>query len=190
MVTFNELRITNDGSYLFIDARLRKDLQTDDARISRIEVCDSSNYVEGTPDKTAVVYEWDENDSSQKPWEVSVVVNPKSYDYLPSDLTGKLLFVYVYTEGIDETSLPCGCSSPTIGVALSMNNIYKEFMNYINEIGVNCDNPKNLADFILKLDALLLAMDAQQYTRGIAFFNRWFSGEHYPTVTSNCGCHG
>lgn len=205
MVVFDELRIDNKGEYLYIGAHLRKDLQDAAVRIEEVWVCDSSHYEEGPiPSKAEKVYQYNKS-AGDALWSVSLKVSPEgkyndqgdlvnTYDNLPTTFAGKLLFVYVVVAGIDELTSPCGCASnPSIGVALDMGIIYKQFMNYMNELACSnkCNSrmPQGLTDFILRFNALLLAMDSKHYKKGIEFFNKWFSGK-VNEIKSNCGCNG
>ena len=205
MVVFDELRIDNKGEYLYIGAHLRKDLQDAAVRIDEVWVCDSSNYEEGPiPSKAEKVYQYNKS-AGDALWTVNLKISPEgryndqgylvnTYDNLPTTFAGKLLFVYVVVAGIDELTSSCGCASnPSIGVALDMGTIYKQFMKYMNELACSnkCNSrmPQGLTDFILRFNALLLAMDSKHYKKGIEFFNKWFSGK-VNEIKSNCGCNG
>ncbi len=205
MVVFDELRVDNKGEYLYISAHLRKDLQDSAVRIEEVWVCDSSNYEEGPiPSKAEKVYQYNKAIPNAL-WSVDLKVSPKgtyndqgylinTYDNLGTTFSGKLLFVYVVVLGIDELASPCGCASnPSVGVALDMGIVYSQFMQYIKELACsnkcNSKMPQGFTDFILRFNALLLAMDSKHYKKGIEFFNKWFSGK-VNEVKSNCGCNG
>lgn len=206
MVVFDELRITEDGKYLYIGAHLRKELQEEEARIEEVWVCDSSNYEEGLiPSKAEMVYQYNKiSGGSLKSIDLKISPNGKyneqgylinTWDNLPSTFSGKLLFVYVVVASVDELTSNCGCASnPSVGVALDMGLIYNQFMRYINELNrpnlCNTTIPQGFTDFILRFNALLLAMDSKHYKKGIEFFDKWFSKDSKLVSSSNCGCHG
>lgn len=198
MVVFDELRITEDGGALIINAHLRKEIVEQDYAncISEIWVCDSSGYKEGAPSDAnpigAKVYSY--APSTGERHKVDIIVQPTDSQDLPTNFKGRLLFVYAVVHTIDEPVLPCSCArNPTIGVTMDMGTVYKQFMSYIDEL-CNTDscsraNTKGLTDFILRFNSLLLAMDSRHYTKGIEFFDKWFSKDS-KTVPSECGCHG
>lgn len=200
MVVFDELRITEDGKYLIINAHLRREIVEQDYanRIDEIWVCDSSEYIEGVPSDAnpigVKVYSWGSPVNERHT--VDIKINPNLYDGLPTNFKGKLLFVYVNVLTTDEPVLSCGCAkNPAIGVTMDMKLIYDQFMNYINEIlcsenKCNTSIPQNFTDFILRYNALLLAMDSKHYLKGIEFFDKWFSKNNNIVTTSNCGCNG
>lgn len=201
MVVFDELRITEDGKYLIINAHLRKEIVEQDYanRIDEIWVwaCDSSQYKEGVPSDAnpigVKVYSWSTSASPRHT--VDIKVNPLEFDGLPSSFKNKMLFVYVNVFTTEEPVLSCGCASnPTIGVALDMGLIYNQFMRYINELNrpTPCGTtiPQGFTDFILRFNALLLAMDSKHYKKGIEFFDKWFSKDSKLVSSSNCSCHG
>lgn len=199
MVVFDELRITEDGKYLIISAHLRKEIVEQDYanRIDEIWVCDSSDYKEGVPSDAnpigVKVYSWGSPVNERH--KVDIKINPNAFDNLPTNFKGKLLFVYINVLTTDEPVLSCGCASnPTVGVAIDMGLIYDQFMKFINELcnQNRCDGrtPQGFTDFILRFNALLLAMDSKHYKKGIEFFNKWFSADSKLITTSDCGCHG
>lgn len=198
MVVFDELRITEDGQYLIIDARIRKDITTEGCKITSIWVCDSSEYKEGIPSDTnpigVKVYDYEDSEDNL-PRRVYKKIDPRYYDNLPSSFKGKLLFVYANVFMPDEIDAPCGCySNPSVGVTLDMSIIYNQFMKYINDLCSNSDScssnvSSGLTDFILRYNSFLLAIDSKHYRKGIEFFNKWFSSDS-KMVTHNCGCHG
>ena len=194
MVVFDELRITPEGDALFIDLHIRKDLVTEwpDSNIASISICESSKYTEGgVPEGAVEVY----HKGEYRVTKYFDKITPGDNIDLPATFKDKLFYVYVTLEGIVETALTCGCSNknPSIGVALDMGIIYNQFMQYINELDSprTCSNktPSGFTDFILRYNAFLLAMDSKHYKKGIAFFDKWFSGKYKP-ITSGCGCNG
>lgn len=203
MVVFEQLRIDKAGNYLYIDAKLNSSFAVGESRIEEVWVCDSEKYTEGgIPEGAQKVYSFS-HAAGNAYHSVSLKINPigryneegiltQTYDNLPNSFLNKMLFVYVKVVGYDELTTDCGCAkNPTIGVALSMNGIYDEFMHLIKELESDkCAKPSSLADFILKFNAMLLAIDSEHYKQGVNFFNKWFSGKHYESAPSNCGCHG
>lgn len=189
MVVFDELRITEDGQYLIINARIRKDIlkQYPNAYIKSIHVCDSSNYDEGIPSKAISIYEYNDNSTRKTSFFDAIHFTAISEKLL----NNKLIFVYIEVAHADS---PCGCASnPAVGVAMDMSNVYSQFMSYINELcdTDSCDKttPSGLTDFILRFNALLLAMDSKHYAKGVEFFDKWFSKDS-KTKSTDCGCHG
>ena len=204
MVVFNELRITQDGQYLILDTHIRRDLTIDypNAQIDEIYLCESGSYKEGdaksNPEAIRIYKAGDEGNNEElcTRSEVYLKISPSDSLDLPSTFKDKLFLVYVYVTGINELDLTCGCNNknPSIGVALDMGLIYRQFMNYINDLLCNKDScspnvSQGFTDFVLRYNAFLLAMDSGHYKKGIEFFDKWFSNDSNVVTSSYCGCH-
>lgn len=54
MIVFEELRVTNDGENLIINARVRKEPYYDNVYIDKVIVDTEETYIEGGPSSNAV----------------------------------------------------------------------------------------------------------------------------------------
>lgn len=186
MIVFEELRITNDGETLIVDARVRSEVYYDLVYIDKVVIDTEETYKEGTPSSTPVYsYTVDGNNKT-----ISLTIDKSQ---IIPDFKEHMFFVYVIAKGIPTPSVPCGMDNQTtLGVVLYMGNIYNNFMGYIKEMGNgNCQIPSGFIDQILRYKALNLAIDSGHYTQGIQYYNQWFSGNRQSvTINSNCGCNG
>jgi len=186
MVTFEELRITNDGEALVVGVRIRTESYYDNVYIDKVVIDTEETYKEGTPSSSPVFTYTAVNNTKE------LVLTLNKAQVLP-DFKEHLFFVYVVTKGVPTPDVPCGMDNQTtLGVTMYMGNIYNNFMNYIREMGSgNCQVPQGFIDQILRYKALNLAIDSGHYTQGIKYYDQWFSGKNKSiTTTSNCGCNG
>lgn len=186
MVTFEELRITNDGENLIVRARVRTESYYDDIYIDKIIIDTEGTYKEGTPSSSPIyTYIAEGNNKS-----ITLVLNKAQV--IP-DFKEHLFFIYIIAKGTPTSNVPCGMDNQTtLGVTMYMGNIYNNFMGYIKEMTRgNCQIPQGFIDQILRYKAFSLAIDSGHYTQGIEYYNQWFSGKRPSvTTTSNCGCNG
>lgn len=206
MIIFDELRVTNDGEYLIIDARVRKEKVYKDVKIKSVLIGTHKNYVERTATGLTVditneyVNESDDFDKRVFLRLSSLDINMNASEGNEVDLKKDLIYVYIETS--DDVALencpmlPCDMTQTlNIGVTMYMGNIYNTFMNNIKEIenaGSSCHNktPQNLIDFILKYITLVTAVDSKHFIKANELFEKWFSGGVFSSNNSNCGCNG
>lgn len=201
MIVFDELRITNDGEYLIIDVRVRKERIYSGVNIKSITVGTHKNYIEGDSQGTSIDFmslnEYTDNNRHVllrlSNFDLNPVANKEDKNYI--DLKEDLVYVYVDTTPLQtECDLPCDMmQTHNIGVTLYMGNIYNTFMQYMNELNnKSCDNqvPQNLIDLILRYTALTTALDSKHFIKANEFYTKWFTGDDCNIPKSNCGCNG
>ena len=186
MVVFEELRITNDGETLIVRAKVRSEIYYDNVYIDKVIIDTEETYKEGYPSSNPV-YQYQVEDKYDK--SVTLYINKAQ---LSPDFKEHLFFVYITTKGNPLPDVPCGADNQTtLGVTLYMGNIYNNFMNYIGDMANgNCNVYKDFIDQILRFKALNIAIDSGHYLKGIEYYNKWFSGNQYNIITTNCGCNG
>lgn len=201
MVVFDELRITNDGEYLIIDVRIRKENIYSSVNITSIVVGTHKNYTEGESKGTTINFtslnQYTDNNRH-------VLLRLSNYDLNPTATEGTkdyinlkkdLIYVYVDTTPLNtQCDLPCDMMQVhNIGATLYMSNIYNAFMQQMNEFNnKSCSNqvPQNLIDLILRYTALTTALDSKHFIKANDFYNKWFTDTDYNTFKSDCGCNG
>ena len=201
MITFDELRVTNDGEYLVIDVRVRKEKIYSSVNIKSIVVGTHKNYVEGESNGTVIDFtslnEYSDNNRHillrLSNLDLNPIAKKGQKDYI--DLKEDLIYVYVDTTSLQtECDLPCDMmQAHNIGVTLYMGNIYNTFMQYMDELnGKFCSNqvPQNLIDLILRYTALTTALDSKHFIKANEFYTKWFTGDKCNVPKSNCGCNG
>lgn len=200
MVVFNELRVTEDGQYLIIDARVRKETIYNDVVIQKIVIGTQRNYSEDnlrSKNLKGITITVDNKKELYERFDAGFLNLKATREEDEVDLKNDLIFVYIVTNNNVDVSqcpvLPCNMTDPvTVGVTMNMANIYNQFMRYIDELNNATSCTKNTAgftDFILRYNAFLLAIDSKHYTKGIEYFNKWF-GKDKNLRVSNCGCNG
>lgn len=204
MVVIRELRVTNDGEYLIIDARVRKESIYKDVTLVKVTIGTHKNYTERIA--TGKVFNVDSsfneanNNSKQvfmrlKQSDLNGILEENDKDYI--DLKKDLIYVYIETTPLNNEncpSLPCDLMQTlTVGVTTYMGNIYNTFMNYMRELSnTTCENkfPQGLIDLILRYTALTTAIDSKHFIKANEFYTKWFTGNNINNSNSNCGCNG
>lgn len=201
MITFTDLRITNDGSKLIIKAKVPKivDMSKDNPTDIYKNVYIKNVYIdtEKTLDGDGTAYATSKSikmfsvdkTSEDELKEVSFVVYP-GLNTVIDDLKNHLFFITVKTIGTPTDE--CYCDNDTwVGVTMYMGNIYNLFMSYMKEMdGNNCQIPQGLIDQLLRFKALNLSIDSGHYTQGLKYYNKWFSKTTPIYIGTRCGCNG
>lgn len=189
MIKFNELRITNDGKYLIIDASVRNTSYYDNVYIDSIYIDTQDTYKDGGP-SSSVVYS--NNITNASPdfnykryrWELSVG------DLLPS-LSNNLFFIYVKAKGTPKSDTPCGMDNEyTLGVTFDTCSLYNALMSYVREVNNSCDIPKNFIDLFLQFKALEISINTDHYMQAIDFYNSFIKDIKLTKSIKSCNCHG
>lgn len=200
MIVFDELRITNDGEYLIIDARVRKEDIYSEVTIKSVTVGTHKNYSEGESKGTVINF----NLLNQYNDDRRILLKLGNSDLNPIAIEGEknyinlkedLIYIYVDTYPLNTNcDLPCDMmQTHNIGVTLYMGNMYNTFMEHMNELNMrSCDNnvPQNLIDLILRYTALTTALDSKHFIKANEFYEKWFTDDRYNIFKSNCGCNG
>lgn len=186
MILFNELKITTDGKHLVIDASVRDDTYYTDVYIANVKV-DSQDTFSSTGPSANPIYTYTEISSISKRIQLQLT----SANLSNVDLSKTLFFVYITVKGTPAADTPCGMDNvTTLGVTFDLYSIYTHNMKLIGEIKDNCTIPDSLADAILKLDALNMALRSANYTQAITYWKDWFAETERNYITSGCGCNG
>lgn len=175
MIQFNDLRISQDGKYLIIDAQVKELDYYTNVYIDSIQF--DVNTTSGTPSSKAVAVYTSESENKKQ---VSI-----SYDI--DTLQDSLFFVYVTTKGTPSSDTPCGMKDTmVIGVTYYQLPIYSLVMKQLNFCG--CNPPDDFINFYLQLNAFEYALKVANYTRASELWEKFFKDT--PVITTNCGCNG
>lgn len=103
-----------------------------------------------------------------------------------------LFYIYLVAGGTPASDTPCGKDNiTTLGVTMYTGHYYNDFMNYIKEMGDNCNIPNGLIDYILRYKVLVNSINTGHYTKANEYFNKWFkNGYQISTSNCKCGCYG
>lgn len=209
MVQFNELRITQDNKNLIIDVSIKPLTIYDDVYIDSIIIDSQDTYKENGPSSNPVytytvnkitpvytldepVYTADGEDSSAVYTEVKGVKNVRLVlDNTDLALNNKLFFVYVIATGTPDPSIPCGMdNSISVMPVFNTYNVYQQSMSYIRSIENTCEIPKNFIDYILRLKALELSLNTNNYLLSIRYWNKFFKDTPIQESINTCNCYG
>ena len=205
MVTFNELRICEDGNYLIVDCEIDNVDVFKNMYIQNIylEYYKNASSVGMPSDKAHVIYENKYDDASVKSKRVVFSkAELSSTEFGISSFDGEMFYVIVECGGAPTAEIsymPCGEDDPrTIGVVIDWRLFYSRGMGYIASLFDDCGNPCQPTDefehFIILWNALRLAVETCDWemvkdlwdkfrlakgTRGDSAFGKVFGG---------CGC--
>lgn len=193
MVIFDQLRISDDGYTLYIDAHVNKASYFDNIFISKITICTEDQVHETDPleyfDK--FIYQQDFQGEDLK--ELHLVLNSNSFNevFKGKDLSHNMFFVYIECGGTPDPCTPCRLDElTTLGVTFDYGRLFNIAMNYTRELTKTCNIPDKFIDFILNFEGLKLSIETEHYIPAINYWNVLTSGANYGVTTKPCGCHG
>ena len=170
MVTFNELRICEDGSYLIVDCEIDNVDVFKNMYIQSIylEHYKNASSVGMPGDNAYKLYENRYDDATVKSKRVTLSVNDLRFTKFGiTSFSGEMFYVVVICGGEptgEITYMPCGAEDPkTIGVVIDWNLFYSRGMGYIASLFDDCGNPCQPTDefehFIILWNAIRLAIE-------------------------------
>lgn len=204
MVIFDQLRISDDGKRMYINAHVNKADYFNDIYIDSIVIqtadkvsetdpgLPTSDYVytkkvEGNAKELNLVLE--ASDFS-KSWES----DSKDIVFNRGDMSNTLFFVYIKCKGTPDSCTPCRLDEETtLGVVFDENVLHQKVMDYTKELVADCSVPTAFIDFILQWNAFKAAIETEHYIPAIKFFNMMFDevGKSSQSITIKaCGCNG
>lgn len=193
MIQFNTLKISSDGKELIIDAAV-KDLEYyNGILIESVAIDNQDTYSSnGISEKPLFKYSFSYKDPSTG----KVIPGKKaihmSLDYKTlevNDLREQILYVYLTATGTPSADTPCGEDNSTVmGVAVSLNGIYNEGIQYIKEVEKTCEIPKTMIDYICKFKAFELALKTKNFIHANLYWNKFFKKLKSSKI-SGCGCN-
>lgn len=216
MILFDQLRISDDGQTLFIDAHVNESSYYDAVYMDSITICTESEISELTPEEpgSKFIYQADiTSESGTK--EIHLVLNKASFDaayvntnsegsaisegaialeeFGAKDLSSNMFFVYIHSSNVPSECTPCTLDNEySLGVTFDYGVIYNAAMGYTRELAEECVIPKKFIDFILNNEALKISLETEHYTEAVEYWDRLLNGcKSGSSVTVKpCGCHG
>ena len=169
MIKFNELKIENCNKTLVIDASVINLPYYTDIYIESITIDTQDTYVGTGPSSTPLFKYIVPVDQSLKTVRLDL-----NYIALNAGFDTNLLFVYVSVQAVPAIDVPCGMDNVhTIGVVTNLYPIYKQSIKLLSSISDDCQNPQDLVSFILKLNALDLAIKTCNYVTAIKYWKKY-----------------
>lgn len=204
MIIFDQLRISDDGKRMYINAHVNKADYFNDIYIDSIVIQTADKVSEtdpGLPTSDYVYIKKAEENAKElnlvleasdlsRSWES----DPKAIAFNRGDMSKTLFFVYIKCKGTPGSCTPCRLDEETtLGVVFDENVLHQKVMDYTKELVADCNVPSTFIDFILLWNAFKSAIETEHYIPAIKFFNMMFDeiGKSCQSRTiKTCGCNG
>lgn len=201
MIQFNELRITQDGKNLIIDAQVQNISYYTDVYIDSIIIDSQNTFVSsGASSSPLFKYTYDATTASTLGY-VTLTSGGKlkgirmtiPYNSLgeTSNLDKDLLFVYVTIIGTPSSNTPCNMDlTYELGIVYNTYPFYLRGMNFIKELNSSCELPKQLIDYMLRQKVLETCIQVGDYTKAVEYWKKFFTGDYQVINLKTCSCNG
>lgn len=195
MIIFDQLRISDDGKRMYINIHVNKAGYFDNVYLDQLTIVPADKVSETSPYLPSEDYIYNKVfEGDQK--EADLVLLPTDFNeqFMKSDFSHDLFFVYVKVKGTPDPCTPCRLDEEiTLGVTFDENILYQQVLAFTKELTQDCNVPVGFADFILQWNAFKAAVETEHYIPAINFWNHLFKENphvmaQYPI--KNCGCHG
>lgn len=204
MIVFDQLRVSDDGKRLYINAHVNKASYFDNIYIDTITIMTSDKVSETSPGIPTEDYIYTKKvGEKQKELNLALTASdfakvwetdPSAMKFKQADMSNTLFFVYIKCTGTPGACTPCRLDEETtLGVTFDENVLYQRVMDYTKELGNSCTIPLGYIDFILLWYAFKSAIETEHYIEAIKFYNMLFgkvNSEGNRSVIKSCGCHG
>lgn len=209
MIVIDQLRISDDGTRMYINAHVNKASYFEGISIDSLIIMTADKVSEAaSPYFPSEEYIYKKDDFGDNAKEVNLVLTPQDFlkiwekepeamKFNRSDMSKTLFFVYIkckHTQSgsISEECMPCILDEKTtLGVTFDENRLYQRVMNYTKDLVKDCSIPTGFMDFILLWKAFEASVETEHYVSAIKFFNMLFDNEkEYKGTVKGCGCHG
>lgn len=204
MIIFDQLRISDDGKRMYINAHVNKASYFNDIYIDSIVIQTADKVSEtdpGLPTSDYVYIQKVEENTKElnlvleasdlsKSWES----DPNAIAFNRRDMSKTLFFVYIKCKGTPGSCTPCKLDEETtLGVVFDENVLHQKVMDYTKKLVADCNVPSEFINFILLWNAFKSAIETEHYIPAIKFFNMMFDevGKSCQSRTiKTCGCNG
>lgn len=204
MIIFDQLRISDDGKRMYINAHVNKADYFNDIYIDSIVIQTADKVSEtdpGLPTSDYVYIKKAEENAKElnlvleasdlsRSWES----DPKAIAFGRGDMSNTLFFVYIKCKGTPSSCTPCRLDEETtLGVVFDENVLHQKVMDYTKELVADCSVPSAFIDFILLWNAFKSAIETEHYIPAIKFYNMLFDevGKSCQSRTiKTCECNG
>lgn len=205
-VIFDQLRISDDGRKMYINAHVNKADYFDNAYIDSITIMTSDKVLETAPGTPTSDYIYTKKiEGNEKEINLVLTANdftrtwekdPKAMPFKQGDMSRTLFFVYIKCkwEGTPGECIPCTLDEETtLGVTFDENILYQRVMDYTKDLLDECKIPIAFMDFILLWNAFKASIETEHYIPAIKFFNMLFGivdASGHKGIIKGCGCNG
>lgn len=101
----------------------------------------------------------------------------------------EILFITPLVSGYPSEDTPCGMDVCDKAYIYCDTDLKKRGIQYLRELGVDCQMPKGFIDFILRAAALDLALQTCNYMDAANYW-KLIKGQKTKVKHKGCGCHG
>ena len=194
MIVYDQLRISDDGRQLYIDAHVNRTSCFDEVTIQSLYICLGSQVYETLtidPESNGYIYKKD-YDAVREIHEC-ISIGDDNLIYNRNSFSKDLFFVYVGCNIVPEG---CECCASVgkyvLGVTFDENLLYQKVMQFTKDLADDCQIPVGFTDFILLWNAFKASVETEHYIPAIKYYNMLFDKSNGVTagLTKNCGCHG
>jgi hypothetical protein len=206
MIIFDQLRISDDGSKMFIDVHVSQAVG-EGIYLQNIVITTAENVPETVSLTSVDKYIYKENfigniTEAQLMLDVNAFneafnnMRPNAEATIPyqgTSLSGPLFFVWVDTTAENYSAeTPCFADEPTLGVTFDAKLLYQQAMGYTKELADDCTISDGFIDFILTYSAFKSAVETDHYCDAKTFYNQLLgiSRDTPKKIGRRCGCHG
>lgn len=204
MIIFDQLRISDDGKRMYINAHVNKADYFKDIYIDSIVIQTADKVSETDPGLPTSDYVYIKK-AEENAKELNLVLEAsdlsKSWEsdsnaiaFGRGDMSNTLFFVYIKCKGTPGSCTPCRLDEETtLGVVFDENVLHQKVMDYTKELVTDCSVPSAFIDFILLWNAFKSAIETEHYIPAIKFYNMMFDevGKSCQSRTiKTCRCNG
>ena len=201
MVVFDQLKLSNDGSKLYINAHVSNASYFKDVYIDSIFIISSDKVsnTHSTNPKDLSIYNYTfegENKEISLSLSASNFMRAYEKDYDKIKFTGRdmkttLFFVYIKCKGTVASDAPCGFDEmTTLGVTFYERPLFQQVLNYSKQVADSCCVPQEFVNFILLWNAYKASLQTGHYIAAIKYWKALFNETDVSTTVKGCNCHG
>lgn len=182
MIIFDQLRISDDGKRMYINAHVNKadyfkDIYIDSIVIQTADKVSETNpglptsdyvYIKKAEDNAKELNLVLEASDLSRSWES----DPKAIAFNRGDMSNTLFFVYIKCKGTPGSCTPCRLDEETtLGVVFDENVLHQKVMDYTKELIAACSVPSEFINFILLWNAFKAASEVERASDKVVYYN-------------------
>lgn len=205
MVLFDQLRISDDGTKMYINIHVNEATQFNDSLnqydvyLDKMYICTDKGVNETAfcdPEQYEPIYEWEAKENLKEATFIIKTSGPDGFNenFSGATMSNNLFFVFVKCKGTPDPCVPCRLDEEwTLGVTFDVNLLYQKVMQYTRELNDDCEIPKGFIDLVMLWNGFKAAVDTEHYQVAIDFWKRMFFGGSHGMATNRtrpCGCGG
>ena len=192
MLIFDQLRLSDDATRLYINVHVNKADYFKDIYLDNIKIMTADKVSETNPEVPTedCIFTHTFGDNIK---EAALVLTVNDFLTLKqSDMSRTLFFVYVKCKGTVGACVPCRLDElTTLGVTFDEKLLYQRVMDYTRSLADDCKIPVGFTDFILLWNAFKASIETEHYIPAIKFWNQLFDVGTIGNITyKGCVCHG